>query len=433
MLRRLRIQSGERLISYYRSNDDFESALNLLEEIRREEQTIKDERLQHTISSYDQSTRIDDLEKEMQAWRRRSSELERIRSERENAIRELEAIKEIGQQITATLEPDVIVQVIHDRLSQLVTVDALVIAFYDRESDEIDVRYVIERGKRLEPMRIPLKEGRSLAGWVILNDADLMINSREEGAAYADEIVHMDGSQGISESFLIVRLKIEGSIIGVLTVQAETRNRYREQNLRVLQALAGFVAISLSNSNAHQNLVLANEKIAHMATHDTLTGLPNRMRIMDRLGQELNRGKRYNASLAVLFIDLDGFKEINDTFGHRAGDNVLQVLSDRLRDAIRSTDAVGRLAGDEFLVILTDDCTPENGMLLADQIREDLSRPIEFEGNSMKVTASIGLAMYPENGVNPSDLVNAADQAMYEAKDSGKDMVRLRSGVHNDR
>jgi diguanylate cyclase (GGDEF)-like protein len=433
MLRRLRIQSGERLISYYRSNDDFESALNLLEEIRREEQTIKDERLQHTISSYDQSTRIDDLEKEMQAWRRRSSELERIRSERENAIRELEAIKEIGQQITATLEPDVIVQVIHDRLSQLVTVDALVIAFYDRESDEIDVRYVIERGKRLEPMRIPLEEGRSLAGWVILNDADLMINSREEGAAYTDEIVQINGSQGISESFLIVRLKIEGSIIGVLTVQAETRNRYREQNLRVLQALAGFVAISLSNSNAHQNLVLANEKIAHMATHDTLTGLPNRMRIMDRLGQELNRGKRYNASLAVLFIDLDGFKEINDTFGHRAGDKVLQVLSDRLRGSIRSTDAVGRLAGDEFLVILTDDCTPENGMLLADQIREDLSRPIEFEGNSMKVTASIGLAMYPDNGANPSDLVNAADQAMYEAKDSGKDMVRLRSGVHNDR
>jgi diguanylate cyclase (GGDEF)-like protein len=72
-------------------------------------------------------------------------------------------------------------------------------------------------------------------------------------------------------------------------------------------------------------------------------------------------------------------------------------------------------------------------MLLADQIREDLSRPIEFEGNSMKVTASIGLAMYPDNGANPSDLVNAADQAMYEAKDSGKDMVRLRSGVHNDR
>ncbi|MDT8297637.1 MAG: diguanylate cyclase, partial [Spirochaetaceae bacterium] len=405
----------------------------LLEEIRREEQMIKDERLQHTISSYDQSTRIDDLEKEMQAWRRRSSELERIRSERENAIRELEAIKEIGQQITATLEPDVIVQVIHDRLSQLVTVDSLIIAFYDRESDEIDAKYVIERGKRLESIRIPLKKGRSLAGWVILNDADLMINSREEGAAYTDEIVHMDGSLGISESFLIVRLKIEGSIIGVLTVQAETQNRYREQNLRVLQALAGFVAISLSNSNAHQNLVLANEKIAHMATHDTLTGLPNRMRIMDRLGQELNRGKRYNASLAVLFIDLDGFKEINDTFGHRAGDKVLQVLSDRLQDAIRSTDAVGRLAGDEFLVILTDDCTPENGLLLAGQIRGELSHPIDFEGNRMKVTASIGLAMYPENGTNPGDLVNAADQAMYDAKDSGKDMVRLRSGVHNDR
>ena len=210
-------------------------------------------------------------------------------------------------------------------------------------------------------------------------------------------------------------------------VQAIEKNSYKERHLKVLQALAGFVAIALSNSNAHQSLVLANEKIAYMATHDPMTGLPNRMQIMDRLGQELKRCRRYKKALALMFIDLDGFKLINDTHGHRAGDSVLKEIAGRLSAGVRATDAVGRLAGDEFLVIVTDDCTPSDGLQLAEQIRESLSRIIMFEASSLRVTCSVGLAFYPVDGETPEELVNAADQAMYDAKTDGKNRTSLRS------
>ncbi|MCD6342790.1 MAG: GGDEF domain-containing protein, partial [Spirochaetaceae bacterium] len=192
-------------------------------------------------------------------------------------------------------------------------------------------------------------------------------------------------------------------------------------------ALAGFIAIALSNSNAHQSLVLANERIAYMATHDPMTGLPNRMRIMDRLEQELNRSRRYDKTLAVLFIDLDGFKRVNDTHGHQAGDFVLKQIAERLSAGIRATDAVGRLAGDEFLVIITDDCTRENGLQLAENLRKLLSEKIVFEKASLTVTGSVGLAFYPEDGSNSKDLVKLADKAMYKAKENGKNQIATQS------
>lgn len=425
IIRNYRILSGERLMDYYRQNGNFLQALNHLEDIRKEEQVDRSERLHHTISVYDQSMRIDDLEQEMQAWRRRSGELERIRNDREESIRELETIKEIGQQITASLDPDQTISVLHDRLSQLVAVDGLLIAFYLENEEAMDLRYVIEDGEYLEPTRCPVREDASLSSWVILNDKDLLINTRAESTAYTKNIYHIEGSKALNESFLIVRLKIEGRIIGVLSVQAGKKNCYKERHLKVLQALAGFVAIALSNSNAHQSLVLANEKIAHMATHDPMTGLPNRMQIMDRLGQELKRCQRYKKALAVMFIDLDGFKQVNDTHGHRAGDNVLREIALRISAGVRATDAVGRLAGDEFLVIVTDDCTPSDGLQLAEQIRTSLSDSIPYDGQELRVTCSIGLALFPEDGINPEELVNAADQAMYDAKAEGKDRTSL--------
>jgi len=423
--RHYRISSGERLVEYYRETGKYEQALNMLVEIRKEEQDFRNERLHHTISVYDQSTRIEDLDQEMQAWRRRSGELEKIRSDKEESIRELETIREIGQELTASLDPDQIIEVLHNRLTQLVTVNHMVIAFYLAEEKEMDARYILDNGKHLPPLRFPVKPKNSLASWVVSNDQDLRLDTREESYRYTTPMHNSIGDEIVNESYLVVRLKIEGRIIGVLSIQALEKNSYKERHLKVLQALAGFIAIALSNSNAHQSLVLANEKIAYMATHDPMTGLPNRMRIIDRLEQELNRSRRYDKSLAVLFIDLDGFKEINDTHGHQTGDSVLKEIARRLSAGIRATDAAGRLAGDEFLVIFTDDCTRENGLQLAENLRELLSEKISFEEYVLNVTGSIGLAFFPEDGNSSEELVNAADEAMYRAKAAGKNKTAV--------
>ena len=428
MMRHYRIKSAEALSRLCHEMGNFECAFNYMEEIRRMESSISDERIQHTISVHDQSMRIDDLEREMLAWRRRSVELEKIRKEREESIRELETIKNIGQEITATLDPDVIIDILYDRLSQLVTVDAITIAFTDDEKNNLDFHFVIEDGMRLPPDTVPLNKDRSLSSWSVLNDRDIMAGSREEVRRYTKDLEALPGTHGVTESFLVVRLKIGGRIIGAISVQANARNIYKQRHMRLLQALAGFIAIALSNSHAHQGLMTANEKIAHMATHDALTGLPNRMQIMTRLDQELIRCRRYKESLAVLFIDLDGFKPINDTYGHNAGDAVLKTISQRLVSGVRATDAVGRLAGDEFLVILTDNCIAEDGQVLGEKIREQISLPITHEDKDMQVSASIGLSFYPEDGDSPEVLINAADEAMYQSKAGGKNRVSFYSG-----
>ncbi len=427
LLRQYRILSGDRLVGYYSQTGNYKQALKMLEMIRKEEKDYRDERLHHTISIYDQSTRIEDLDQEMQAWRKRSGELERIKSDKEESIRELKTIRDIGQELTASLDPDQIIEVLNNRLTQLVVVNGMLIAFYLKDEQELDIRYIIENGKLLQPTRSPVDINKSLSAWVILKDKDILLNTRKESLKYTEQMASVKGSLTVNESFLIVRLKIENRIIGVLSVQATQKYAYKERHLKVLQALAGFIAIALSNSNAHQSLVLANERIAYMATHDPMTGLPNRISIMDRLEQELNRSRRYEKALAVLFIDLDGFKQVNDTFGHQAGDYVLKEIARRLSDGIRSTDAVGRLAGDEFLIIFTDDCTRDNGLQLAETLRILLSKVIIFEKAPLLVTGSVGMAFYPEDGNNSEELVNAADKAMYKAKEEGKNQIATHS------
>jgi len=423
-VRYFRILSGEGLVDLYRAKKDDLKALDYLLAIHREEHRYLAEGLHHLISSYDQDSRIGQLKEQMGTWRRRTDELERIRSSKDKSILYLETIRKIGQEITSSLDPDEIVKMVYKRLTQLMSVDELIIAFCLNE-EEMDIRYIIKDGVYAEPSRAPIDAEESLISWVILNDRDLIINSKEEGSSY----IRSESASGErNESCLVVRLKIEGRIIGVLSIQGKQAHCYVQRHLRILEALAGFIAIALSNSNAHQSLVLSNEKISYIATHDPLTHLPNRLQTMDRLDLEIKRCQRYSKTLAVLFVDLDGFKQINDNHGHIAGDNVLKEIGKRLKRDIRSIDTVGRLAGDEFLLIITDDCTPENGFQLAEQLRLNLAEPIELESEkSLSITGSMGLAFYPKDGKDSEALVSAADAAMYDAKSSGKNRTALYS------
>jgi len=423
-VRYFRILSGEGLVEIYRAKKDNLKALDYLLAIYREEHRYLAEGLHHLISNYDQDNRIGQLREQMVTWRRRTDELERIRSSKDKSIIDLETIRKIGQEITSSLDPNEIVKVVYKRLTQLMTVDELIIAFCLDEG-ELDIRYLIRNGVYTKPSRAPIDAEDSLISWVILNDRNLIINSKEESSGY---IRNESAAGERNESCLVVRLKIEKKIVGVLSIQGKQAHCYVQRHLKILEALAGFIAIALSNSDLHQSLVLANEKVSYMATHDPLTHLPNRLQTMDRLDLEIKRCQRYGKTLAVMFVDLDGFKQINDNYGHMTGDRILKEIGKRLKEGIRSIDAVGRLAGDEFFLIITDDCTPENAFQLAEQLRLNLAEPIELEsGKPLSITGSMGLAFYPKDGENSKALVSAADAAMYDAKSSGKNRTALYS------
>jgi diguanylate cyclase (GGDEF)-like protein/PAS domain S-box-containing protein len=163
----------------------------------------------------------------------------------------------------------------------------------------------------------------------------------------------------------------------------------------------------------------SEERIHFLANFDSLTGLPNRFQLEERLNYAISMSKRNNEKLSVLFLDLDRFKEVNDTLGHDAGDALLIELSNRFKDILREVDTVSRLGGDEFIFLLPN--TDASGAShIAEKLLKIIETPCEFNGNKMFVTGSIGIAIYPDDGLDQQTLFKNADSAMYRAKESGK-------------
>jgi diguanylate cyclase (GGDEF)-like protein/PAS domain S-box-containing protein len=165
--------------------------------------------------------------------------------------------------------------------------------------------------------------------------------------------------------------------------------------------------------------------IHYMAHHDALTGLPNRRLMQDRLNQAIMTARRKQRHVAVLFLDLDRFKVVNDTLGHDTGDFILKDVARRLLSCVREVDTVSREGGDEFVVILPDLERPENARVVADKILEELSRPIDIAGYEIHVTPSIGISHYPNDATDVHQLLKHADNAMYQAKDAGRNTIRF--------
>ncbi len=164
----------------------------------------------------------------------------------------------------------------------------------------------------------------------------------------------------------------------------------------------------------------ATEGAEHMALHDALTGLPNRVLLLDRLNQTLARVRRHNDFAAVIFIDLDGFKPVNDTYGHECGDEVLRATARRLLEVVRGDDTAARIGGDEFVMILGELKNGLHAGLTGNRIIKSLTQPVGWKGSSVRVSASLGIAVAPTDGDDPETLLRKADEAMYVAKKSGK-------------
>lgn len=170
------------------------------------------------------------------------------------------------------------------------------------------------------------------------------------------------------------------------------------------------------------------EKIKYQAYHDTLTGLPNRLLFYDRLSVALSNAKRSKGILAVIFLDIDGFKPINDNFGHDVGDILLQSITKRLMNCIRQGDTVARIGGDEFTLILPQVTQKEEVDEIAQRLIDTLKEPYLINKNNLYITASVGISFYPDDGKDMQTLMKKADIAMYSAKEKGKNNYQFYAG-----
>jgi diguanylate cyclase (GGDEF)-like protein len=173
---------------------------------------------------------------------------------------------------------------------------------------------------------------------------------------------------------------------------------------------------------------LVEDRIQFMPNHDALTGLPNRTLLEDRLSQAVLHAQRNDRWVTVLFVDLDNFKLVNDSLGHSAGDELLKTIAGRMVQCVRATDTVVRLGGDEFVVVLSDQ--PKSADPISEtvqKIQSIIAGPVRLENHGLRVTSSIGIANYPDDGVDAETLMANADAAMYRAKEIGRDNFRFYS------
>lgn len=219
------------------------------------------------------------------------------------------------------------------------------------------------------------------------------VTAREEKANLRDRRIPEEKAVKDALVDLVSRLREANENLVIATVQAQSRS-----------------------DELHQ----ANEIISHLSQHDFLTGLPNRGLLSDRITQALELAKRRGTHLAVLFLDLDNFKHINDSIGHEIGDRLLQSVSNVLTACVRGSDTVSRLGGDEFVVLVTEDKYAENAALTADKILAALTAPHSIAEHELHVTTSIGISVFPADGADAETLIRNADTAMYQAKKVGR-------------
>jgi diguanylate cyclase (GGDEF)-like protein len=182
----------------------------------------------------------------------------------------------------------------------------------------------------------------------------------------------------------------------------------------------GYIHDITDRKNTENKIAEQKNSLHYQAHHDALTGLPNRILFQDRLEQAIEKAKRNNSKIALLFIDLDHFKEINDSLGHDIGDDILKIVTTRLKAAKRDEDTLARLGGDEFTIILEDLHQGQDASLISNKILESLAQSININNNILYVSSSIGISIYPDDGDSAQSLLKFADSAMYKAKDEGR-------------
>lgn len=247
---------------------------------------------------------------------------------------------------------------------------------------------------------------QGLVNWVLENKTSILSNSpltdyRAKGIA--------DGPTAITR-LLAVPAMVNNEFLGIITVAESPRN-YEKRDLDTVEQFASLFALAAQKK-------MAQDHIAHLAHHDPLTGLVNRHIFPDRLAQAMILSQRHRKKIALLYVDLDKFKQINDAHGHLAGDAVLKEIASRLRALLRDSDTVARMGGDEFVVILHDISSKTAVNNVAKKIIAALSEPILFHETQFTVTASVGISIYPDDDREIDALLDKADRAMYQAKKS---------------
>lgn len=306
-------------------------------------------------------------------------------------------------------------QHIHQIIGQLLPATDFAVALYDAGTDALTFPYhVHEPAPAPAPMAVAQD---TLCAQVIRSGRTLLLTPASPEAQTL--LAGQTPQERTPLYWLGVPLQTQKGAIGALVLQSCTeQGRYTEKDKELLQFVSTQVAAAIERKQMH-------ERLEHMAQYDQLTHLPNRQLFLDRLKTALARARRDQRLLSLLFLDLDRFKQVNDTLGHAMGDLLLQRVAQRLLECVRGSDTVARLGGDEFVLLLESGHAREHATAIAEKILASFVQPFDLEGIRLSIQPSIGVALYPDHGGEEHHLLGHADEAMYRSKKNGGNQVQV--------
>ncbi|TVO72255.1 diguanylate cyclase domain-containing protein [Sedimenticola selenatireducens] len=253
------------------------------------------------------------------------------------------------------------------------------------------------------------------------------------GMSREEVCIHSNGSTFPAE-IDISKIELEGEPVYIVVIRDITDKKAAQQKLqqfnqelekRVEERTDELARTNVKLLHEIHERVKAQQELTHLATHDMLTGLPNRALFNEHLEIAINHAQRHGRQLALLFLDLDGFKLINDTFGHETGDHLLKTISACMQECVRKEDILARVGGDEFTLLLREMTLPADASLIASKLIKAINKPIQINNHLCHVGASIGISLFPQSAENAHELLRLADNAMYNAKTSGKNAFKI--------
>ena len=319
---------------------------------------------------------------------------------------DLNLLVEVARAVSSELDLHRVFSKIHSQVKRVIDAPLFFVALESGEGDSVRLEYLVEGEKVFEPQKF--STSGTIVGMVMASGSAILVRN----AAERDRLTNQPIGAGPTtvQSVVAVPMIVGGKVIGAISAQSYEPDAYRERHMQLLGAIAEQSAVAVQNARLYEHARV-------LADHDPLTELLHHRGIQDRLSVELKRAQRSEGRLALLMIDVDKFKIFNDTYGHPTGDRVLTTVAAALRRVARETDVVGRYGGDEFCAILPD-TDEEAAWKFANRLIAEVNRhPFEIEdGRTVPIDLSIGVAVFPDDAQRREDLIQSADESLYDKK-----------------
>jgi diguanylate cyclase (GGDEF)-like protein len=338
-------------------------------------------------------------------------------AELRHQIERLSLFHEIGKALASTLDLQKILQTVMEKISDLLQPDTWSLLMLDDATQELHFEIAIGAGAdKLKDIK--LKVGEGIAGWVAQTGEPVLVEDVKRDPRFTariDEVTQTD-----TRSVVCVPIKGKEKVLGVIElVNCLGRESFRAEDIPILKSLADYAAIALENARYVQ-------RIHELTITDDCTALYNARHLNFVLDAEIYRSTRYGYEFSVIFLDLDHFKQVNDTHGHLVGSKLLWMIGDLIKGHLRLIDYAFRYGGDEFVVLLPQ-TTKQNSLMVVRRLKDLLNSKVFFgdEGLNIKVTASFGVASFPADGRTRRELLRMADEAMYLVKNTTRNSIAV--------